>query len=179
MKFFSLIGAAALVLSAHAQAETIEEALVKCSKVENSLERLVCFDKVVKDVKQYSGLEAAITRGYQVPNAATRSDTSPRPAPRQPLDIVESAQSATPFGLVAKEKIEEIDEITATVAKVEKAPRGKLIITMADGAIWRQTDSKNYRLKAGDIVQIERGMLGSFFLSKPDLNVRLKVKRTK
>ncbi|MCW8107977.1 hypothetical protein OPS25_05650 [Alteromonas ponticola] len=179
MKFITLVSMVALTLSATVCAETIEEALVNCSKVENSLQRLMCFDKVVKDVKQYSGVEAAVKRGYAVPGTAAQNDAAPRPAPRHSFEATTVKSAPTPFGLEAKEQTEEVEEITSTVAKIDKAPRGELIITLSDDAVWRQRDDKHYKLKVGDVVKIERGMLGSFYLSKPDQNTRIKVKRTK
>ncbi|NMH60106.1 hypothetical protein [Alteromonas ponticola] len=176
MKFSILVGSVALLCAATTQAESIEQALVKCSNVDNSLQRLVCFDKVAKDVQQYSGVEEAIKRGYSVPAGSV---SAPRPAPRKSIETVTPAAEATPFGLEPKEQGEEIEEISATVASLDKAPRGELIITLSDGSVWRQRDSTHYKLKSGDVVNIERGMLGSFYLSKPDQNKRIKVKRTK
>ncbi len=173
MKYLSLLSAAVLVLSFNAQAESIEEALRKCGQVGNSLQRLMCFDAIEKNVDQYSGVEQAIESGYADNSAA------PRPAPRQPLDTVTPAAKRQSFGLEKQEVREEVEQISATVTTVDKAPRGELIITLSDGAVWRQRDSKYYNLKAGEAVNIERGMLGAFYLSKPEQNTRIKVRRTK
>lgn len=173
MKYLSLLSAAALVLSANAQAESIEDALIKCSNLDNSLQRLVCFDNVVKNVKQFTGPEKALESSYSATPAA------PRPAPRQALETAKPATLAQSFGLENKAAREEIDEISATVTAVDEAPRGELIITLSDGAVWRQKDSGHFNLKVGDVVKIERGMLSAFYLSKPEQNKRIKVKRTK
>lgn len=173
MKYLSLVSAVAVFSSTGIQAESIEQALTKCSNVNDSLQRLVCFDTVAKGVKQYSGRDHVLDSRGKVDVEA------PRPAPRQPLDAAQSNATATSFGLENKHAREEISEITSTVTAIDEAPRGELIITLSDGAIWRQKDSGRYVLRVGDEVTIERGMMGAFYLSKPEQNKRIRVKRTK
>ena len=43
------------------QAETVTQALEKCRGVDNSLQRLVCYDRVAKNVNQYAGGQESIS----------------------------------------------------------------------------------------------------------------------
>lgn len=173
---FSLCGFLALA-PVTTFAETIGNALKQCSEQQNSLQRLVCYDRVVKDINQYSGLEEAIQRGYPVPSSKAEN-RSPVPAPRAPVAQADSPQSGTEFGLEHKKSVnEDMDSLSAGITKVEKTLRGKYIITLENGTVWQQTDDDLLKLEEGQTVTIERGMLGAFYLTRSDVNRQMKVKR--
>jgi hypothetical protein len=72
-----------------------------------------------------------------------------------------------------------IKQFKAKVIKIQKNHYGKLIITIENGQVWRQTDGTRFRLSADELVIIERGALGSFFIGKEKTNQRIRVKRVK
>lgn len=167
-----------------AQAETIENALNSCSKEENALKRLVCYDRVVKDLNQYEGVNkqapvalptvtAKPTQPVYVAEPVEPVKTS------SPVAKTQAKEPASEFGLEAKKKTNQVDKIYGEVVEVAKSPYKKMIITLADGQVWRQTDNTSLRIREGDQVYVERGALGSFYLSKDSAKKRLKVKRTK
>ena len=45
-----------LSFSACAQSASIQDAMTECSKVSNSLQRLVCYDRLAKSKRQYPSL---------------------------------------------------------------------------------------------------------------------------
>ncbi|MCU7553266.1 hypothetical protein OCL06_01490 [Alteromonas sp. ASW11-19] len=162
-----------------AQAETLAGALKKCKAEDNSLQRLVCYDRVVKNMQQYSGLDEAVKQGYTVPSASSNATTASKaaPVPAKPAQNA-SAPKDTEFGLEHKENQEALPQtMTASVSKAEKTARGQYLITLDNGTVWRQTDNERYRIKTGETVTIERGMLGAFYLSKAEANRRIKVRR--
>ncbi len=166
-----MMGLAALPV----QAETLAGALNKCKAEDNSLQRLVCYDRVVKNMQQYSGLDEAVKQGYTVPSAS-RNAAVPAPA-TAPVPPAQKAP-APQFGLEHKEDQDTLPQtMTASVSKVEKTARDQYLITLDNGMVWRQADNERYRIKTGDSVTIERGMLGAFYLSRPDANRRIKVRR--
>ncbi|GGW79254.1 hypothetical protein [Alteromonas halophila] len=157
-------------------AETIENALAKCSEQKNSLQRLVCYDRVVKDLNQYSGLDGSVTRHQPVPKAR----------PENPLPLANDSNSQrqqqrkpeTRFGLEhTEDNTTESDTMSAMIAEAEKSLRGQYVITLDNGTVWRQTDQEYFSLKAGQSVTIERGILGAFYLSRSGANKQIKVKR--
>ena len=178
-----LIAGALSLTATSAQAESIEDALNKCKSVDNSLQRLVCYDRVVKDMGQYSGLQEAIKRGYPVPPANSRPQAGNNPRPALPEVARQNAKPAEPetrFGLEHTESNDSGDDtMYASIVEIDKSLRDKYVITLDNGTVWRQTDSDTLKLKAGQTISIERGLLGAFYLSRSDVNRQMKVKRIK
>lgn len=162
-----------------AQAETLGNAVEKCRKTEDSLKRLICYDNVAKSLNQYDGLDEQLSqvKAYKPSNnsqanAGTQSQpqVAPTPAP--------AARSVNEFGLEHK-RDEETSEIAVTITSVKKNLRDKYVISFSDDSVWQQTDGTYMKLEEGQNVTVERGFLGSFFLSVEGLNKRIKVKRIK
>ena len=181
MRFSPLLFVFALLLiPGQSQAETLAEAVEKCRLVSNSLKRLVCYDQLAQRANTLEDSDLAelynnrpVYREVQVPVDGQR----PAPAP-QARDPESSFGLELEIQREAKRKSEkEVSEITAVVGKVEESLRGKLIITLADGQVWRQTDNEDLKIKAGQTVTISRGMLGAFYLKKQGTNSRIRVKR--
>ncbi|WP_143735738.1 hypothetical protein [Microbulbifer mangrovi] len=84
------------------------------------------------------------------------------------------------FGQEQKQAVEEAPEsITATITKVDDGAYGKLIFTLDNGQVWRQTDTKRSILRDGDQISIERGAFGSFLMRKATGGRSMRVKRVK
>lgn len=166
-----------LVTPGISQAETLAQAVEKCRIVSNSLKRLVCYDQLAQ---RANNLEDSDLAEFYAQRPVVHA---PPGGPVQPQRVdPRTSEPQSDFGLEAqkqRQKNEEVSEITAVVGKVEKAPKGKLIITLDDGQVWRQTDGASYRLKSGDTVIISRGTLGAFYLKKYDTNKRIRVKRSR
>lgn len=169
-----------------AQQGSIADAIEQCSSEKSSLKRLVCFDRLAKSMREYSGLEQSVTTALP-PVASSRSQSQSRaniPAPstsavRPPAraeTVAPTGEQA--FGLEHKQDTDAmISKLYASVTKVAKSARGMSIITIDNGQIWRQNDGSALKIKQGDTVYIERGLLGAFYLGKDGLNRRMKVRR--
>ena len=181
MKYmFLLLGSiASLGTVSAANAETIENALSKCSEQSNSLQRLVCYDRVVKDIEQYSGLEGSVTRAPAMPKATADSPQSSAPATSlQRPPQKQAQQGSTRFGMEHTEKSNtEADTMTAVISSLSTTVFDKYVLTLDNGTVWQQTDSQIIRLKPDQQITIERGLLGAFYLAPAGLNKRMKVKR--
>ncbi|MCP3864717.1 MAG: hypothetical protein GY770_11025, partial [Aestuariibacter sp.] len=101
------------------------------------------------------------------------------PQPEQPVVSATKTNPQSQFGLKVKSEVQALENISDTVVDVTKSARGKKIIHMKSGAIWQQVDSAYFKLEDGMSVYIERGALGSFYLSHEEVNRRIKVKRIK
>lgn len=169
------LGAASAV-----NAETIESALSKCSAQKNSLQRLVCYDRVVKDINQYSGLEDSLTRRSTMPKA-TGTPVQPSPGAATPKrEQQEQAQQGTRFGMEhLEDNNTEADTMTAVISSVSTTLRDQYVVTLENGTVWQQTDNQRLTLKPGQKVTIDRGVFSAFYLSHPDVSKRIKVKRIK
>ncbi|MEW9797426.1 hypothetical protein [Alteromonas sp. CYL-A6] len=181
MKFKTLVVAGFCVAGASqtASAETISEALAKCSKQSNSLQRLVCYDRLVKDMNQYSGLEDSLSRRY--PSPAAQQPAQPAAKLPAPAYRDEAGTSATTeFGLEhKKDNTTGEDTLYGTITKLDETLRGNHIVTLDNGTVWRQTDDGDLKLSVGQEVTIDRGVFSAFYLSHEGVNKRIRVERIK
>lgn len=157
-------------------AESISDAMEKCRNTDNSLKRLMCYDRVAKSLSQFDGVDAQVSMlpAYKGANGNAES-SRPQPSPQR---LNSSTKPENEFGLEHKRDLtKEASEIAVTISSLDKSLRDKYVITFSDGSKWQQTDDTYMKLEEGQAVTIERGLLGAFFLSVEDLNKRMKVKR--
>lgn len=162
------------VVVGHAQAKTLADAVKECGQVQNSLKRLVCYDKVVNDMKQFDGLDALMSVPAPLPPSAV--------TPRQQSNdnTKQQGRSAEQFGLPQQSQSEIVgDKMYATLTRIEYDPYKKAIFTLDSNQVWKQADGKSVSLDVNDKVYIEEGMLGAYYLSTDRLKKRIKVKRVK
>lgn len=170
----ALVAVVVQLVSFNLQAETLAQAVEKCRVVSNSLKRLVCYDQLAQRANNLEDSELAeFYANRPVVAPVQGQEQAAQPAPRSSLP-------ENTFGLeneVLREKKAEASEQTAVVGKVEEDPYGKLIITLSNGQVWKQTDAGSYKLSSGETITISRGFMGSFYLKKDGQNKRLRVKR--
>ena len=163
-------------------AETVADAMEKCRNTDNSLKRLICYDNIAKSLNQYEGASAQVSQLQ-----AYRSEAANQPKPqananKQPVvnKPAEASEPKNDFGLEHRRDLSaEASEVSLTIASFKDSLRGKKIITFSDGSVWQQSDSAYLKIEEGQQVSIERGLLGSFYLSVEGVNKRMKVKRVK
>ncbi|MFT4810429.1 MAG: hypothetical protein ACI9LX_003795 [Paraglaciecola sp.] len=181
-------------------ANTLLDDLSMCAKNNDSLQRLVCYDKLAKDTKSSQPKQPQATlkdttvksvdSDVQVAQKTQSETVLAVPERPQPPPVVQPQSTGVIANTVkqqhasfGKEDIQRpedvINQIKANVIKIQKAPYGELIITLENGQVWRQTDSIRFRLSTDELVIIERGSLGSFFIGKEDTNKRIRAKRLK
>ncbi|MDC8832166.1 hypothetical protein [Alteromonas gilva] len=198
-----LIVVSLVVLSAsNAQAETLQQAIAACKRIANDSQRLNCFDALVisgeQSVKKQAAVEAPpLVRQRSEKSAAAdvaasrtpvsaptpQNNSNRRAAP--PAQSREAVTQNTPaqsdkvseFGLAPKKPVDQIERIASVIASIEDGPRDTRYVHLQDGSVWKQTDSTRMRLKEGQEVYVERGALGAFYLSRENVNRRIKVKR--
>jgi hypothetical protein len=172
----SLIALICALGASSVQAETVAQAIEKCRNTDNSLKRLVCYDNVAKSLRQYEGVDSELS---QLPALTVKRPASVPSTPVQPAQP--EARNAVPeneFGLEHKRDLsKEASELQVTIAELSKTVRGKHKLTFSDGSVWQQTDETYLKFEKGQVVTVERGLLGSFYLSVEGLNKRMKVKR--
>jgi hypothetical protein len=124
--------------------------VIDCRKIVDGAERLACFDKAV------AAMEQAETSGDLV----TVDREQRRAARHQAFGLGLPSLSFLDRG----EKAEEVNRITDKVASASQDPYGKWTIRLETGAVWLQIDDTEVERSphAGSIVEIRRGVLGSF-----------------
>jgi len=165
------------LLSLTAQAETLNEGLVKCTKVEDSLARLVCFDRLAQ--------HATVPVSTIVKSTKAQPVAEPKfVAPAAPVAPVKVSKAES-FGAEHIRKSHEVEEeeskIVFEIASLQKDPYGKYRFTFKNGQQWKQTDNNQLRVKVGESVLLSKGFMGSIFLKKNDTdsNKKIRVKRLK
>ncbi|WP_100642738.1 hypothetical protein [Alteromonas facilis] len=169
----------------NAQTQTVESAIQACSQESNSLQRLVCYDRLAKQLREYSGGKTALPtvsqrptpRPAQIPaHAQNKVAETPAAVAASPSVVTNSAQDQ--FGLEHRQDTDAmIQKIYAVVTDITSNAYKKRTITLDNGQRWRQQDGSSLKIAVGDTIYIERGVLGAFYLSTDDLNRRMKVKR--
>ncbi|MBR9727530.1 hypothetical protein ACFOD0_04330 [Shewanella intestini] len=142
---------------------SLPQQMLQCAQQTDKLERLVCYDKLSQSL-------AVDT------SEVTSQEQSLNQVAVQPQVVTPTASKAE-FGL--KVKAVSVNEIRGVVTVIKKDPYGALIITLDNGQVWKQTQSRRYKLKLDQEVIIEKAALGSFSLGVTDRNAKIKVKRIK
>ncbi len=146
-----------------------DTALTECRQIDDIEKRVTCYDEVVDSRYRSESREAA--------------DAIAPPAPAGDREVPD-AQSL--FGTDDAEarqivettlEIEQIDRIEAAVSGVRKSAGDKMIVTLDNGQVWRQLDSKTLYLKTGEVVIIRKASFGSFLLEKKSGSRSIRMKR--
>jgi hypothetical protein len=200
MTYLSKCALLVIFVSPISIANSLLDELAMCAKNTDSLQRLVCYDKLAKDTKSNPPKQSHVTlnnsiveRVDSVVQAAPKiqpekvlpvSVHPQKPAVVEPdsVGVIANAvkQQQASFGKEDVKRPEDIiKQLKAKVIKIRKAPYGELIITLDNGQVWRQTDSTRLKLRKDNVVIIKRGALGSFFIGKESANKRIRAKRVK
>jgi mannose-6-phosphate isomerase class I len=168
---FSLLTAALFLITTHAHAG-IEQQLAGCAAKTDKLDRLLCYDKLAQSVGQVAP-QAANQEAAQTVVSVTSgmSQTQAMETPSQ--ERVEDA-----FGMKQK-PVDAIERLDLEVAAVKKDAYGVQIISFSNGQVWKQIETRRFKLEPGQRVYIEAGALGSFLLGSEDRNSTVRVKRLK
>lgn len=136
-----------------ATAPAIYQAVVDCRAIAEAAQRLACFDRTVGAMAR-----AGETRDLVVLDRETMRET------RKGL-FGFSLPKLKLFGGGDVDARDEVREIESTIAGVRIADDGMPILTIAEGARWKQTEGRNVFPKAGQKIRIRSGALGSYFAS--------------
>lgn len=179
MKKTGLVFLSLMLMAPVTNAQSISDALKKCGKEQNSLKRLVCYDRLVNELDKYSGLDDLMNLPAPLP-ADTSTAAGPNQsasAPRRPVAV--SNEEAN-FGLDKRDLPQQpVEKISSTITKVAQDRYGQFIFTLANGMVWKQSDTSRFKGKVDMEVYIEKGFLGSHYMGSASVNTRMKVKRVK
>ncbi|WP_339773063.1 hypothetical protein [uncultured Paraglaciecola sp.] len=164
-------------------AQDIISELNVCRAENNNTQRLACYDKLSstnpKDIKSH-GQAVVINKTNTVVSTSLPVVKKETAKPEVSQSYASRDNQVKNFGLAKViEPEQKIEKITADVIGTKKDPYGKLIVSLENGQVWRQTGNSTLRIRTGDQVYVEEGMLGSYFLSKESSNKRIRVKRSK
>lgn len=137
---------------------TALEAVIKCQSVEDDDARLKCYDRSVVQFNDATAKGDIIVAQKETVDKARK-------------EVFGLSLSENP--IFGNKEDEGVRSIESTIASARLQRNGKWIITLETGAQWRQTSSKRPRRdpKPGQVVIIERGLLGSFNVQIDDKRV--------
>jgi len=169
-KFPLVAGACALIAAGSAQAATPAQnanpaqvqRLIDCRSIAAADQRLACFDR------ETASMAAAI----QAKNLVFVDRDKARAAGRSLFGF-----SIPDFGGLFGGGGDDVKQIDSTIRSAGHNPEGGLLITLADGSVWSQTDDyPGLDPRPSKKVIVKRGSLGTFWLSIPGQS-GIKVKR--
>ena len=138
-------GLATLLLSLAPLAQSLAaddglaERIAACTREQDDAKRLACFDRAAPPPSAQTTDQEFGMHGSEL--ARNRDDGQGAPGESTP------------------------ERITASVAELDKRPRGELVFTLDNGQVWAQKNAGAYfPVKIGDGVTVLAGTLGSFRL---------------
>lgn len=129
------------------------QAVLDCKAIADSNERLSCYDRSV----------AAMETASNAKDLVIADRSTMREAKRGLFGL-----SLPKIKLFGGDDSEEVKEIESTVASFRAARDGFIILELADGARWKQTEGRQQFPKVGDKVRVRKGALSSYFASIDD-----------
>ena len=184
MRRVFLVMTAWFAASAPASAESLQVQLGRCVRITGLLQRLACYDGVVKD--------AGIVAPSASRPAAAGSSTSIQPQPVPPMMAAPALASAAPVSPVPSSSFgsESLPRarmppsgsarsITTGVAKLSFDGTGHFTIALDNGQVWRQLPGDMTILRQTQVgtVHIARSTFGSYDLSLPGFHASYRVER--
>ena len=160
-----------------------DEKILNCSSIEDSTERLMCFDTLAASIrpnnqhKEAKEVEEAITASF-LQEEISNSKSSEQIIKKQKETIVSLENKL--------EKIKTSKKIQGTIDKTEKSSYSATIVSvnyfnykyrfkLDNGESWQLSDSgKRARLKKGEKIKMIPGYMNSFFLKNSKGQFRAK-----
>ena len=126
-----------------------DTSLERCAAIEESTARLACYDAAQTD------------------RAADSDASTSEPGESEEGD----------FGFEARVLPKTPDQITSAVARVSRDPFGKLTLTLENGQVWKQIDTKRLHIRDDSRVVIRKAALRSFLLHLEGSTTTTRVRR--
>ena len=186
MRRIFLVTSVLLTASSPASAESLQAQLGHCVRITGLLQRLACYDGVVKD----AGI-AQTASGHVVPASPS---TSVQPAPAAPIMAAPGLASVAPVNPVpatastfGSESLPQArrppsgsaKSIVAGVAGLSFDGTGHFTVTLDNGQVWRQLPGDISILRQTQVgsVRIARSVFGSYDLNLPGQHASYRVER--
>ena len=167
-----------LVFSGTALAVSTEDRLLACSEINDTTNRLACYDNLAEAIATPTAAAVAPT----TPEETTETQANPAATATEPASTagtVATTSTDPEEGFGKEHWVSERDSpaLAARVTAVRKNAYGKLVVSLDNGQVWRQVKSEKVRIAVDDSILIERGMLNSFFFQVNDNNRKMKFSR--
>lgn len=157
-----------------ASAQGLASSVMECREISNDSDRLACFDALASGLSVGDVISDV---SHQIAEAA----------PPQPVLTPEERFGAEDLPQTEEEKREEdkLKSLAASVVDIGRNGRGKYVIVLANGQVWRQLSADTGKLRIpragaeGLNAEIKRRMLGAHSLYLNGENRGIRVERIK
>lgn len=146
-----------------------EQALRECTRIQNALKRLVCFDAAMegRELPAVAQEVPATNRGQQ--QAATVRNNPPERSENDPNSSENFGKTVAP--------VDRIERLDVVILERKRDGLGRWVIEFDNGQVWRQKTAESYVFSDNAQYFIERGAFSAFFLGRSDSNSRTAVER--
>jgi hypothetical protein len=139
------------------------KALKACSTIKTDGERLACYDKAAQSVTKAQETGEVIIIDKQTARAARRQAFG---LDLPTLSILDRGADKT-----------ETERLQSVVKAARTDAQGRLVVTLEDGAVWRQIDQEmlSKTPKPGNTVEVRKAAMGSYMMkigAQPAIRVR-------
>jgi hypothetical protein len=149
-----------------------------CASIESAADRLACFDAAYGRPVEPTAAPAPIVDAPAVDARTVDSSTVVGPAATTAaVAAVVVTPSESEFGRPKSKAELEGESLNSVIAGVGRDAHDKLILELANGQIWRQTENKHFPIKAGQRIEIRHGAMGSYKLYVKDQSRWTRVRR--
>jgi len=131
----------------------LNQKLSECQRINTGSARLTCYDALAQSL---------------VKNDVV-ADTAAEMFGQDEKKYRERLEASTGY--------KETNSLQARVTDITRNAYGQFIVTLENGQVWRQFDSRRLRINVGDTVTIMKGRFGTFQLKKSSGTVTLRVRR--
>ncbi|MFQ5564383.1 MAG: hypothetical protein ACE5FO_12535 [Parvularculaceae bacterium] len=167
-------------------AQSLPPEILECRAISNDANRLACLDEVIDRFIETAETESAKSDDYAAAAVAKPAAPIAKPAPEEQV-----LSEADRFGFedLPTEKKKELRPETpkaleATVVDIARNRRGKYVVILDNGQVWRQLNADTNKLRvptdsAGMKVEIKRKWLGAHDLRLENSKRTIRVERIK
>lgn len=153
-----------LSLASTGPAGADEAAFLACRDIVADPQRLACYD-------------TAASAATPERSSVGATQVAPPATPIDPESLFGLEAGATNEVLRASSGIGDLAAMQSRVTTVRRAADGRLVITLANGQLWAQSDTEKLPVAAGDTVRIREASFGSFLLSRESGKRSIRVRR--
>jgi hypothetical protein len=139
-----------------------------CAKLEDSAERLACFDAAIERQRETAAAPGQSETSAAEPDDSEIPEATPAPEPQVvPAQAETSVDAAHPNheeDVVSSSERELPGEYTAVVVAMRERPHGQVVVTLDNGQVWsEQYASRAFLVDVGDTVTMKKGTFSSSY----------------
>jgi hypothetical protein len=163
-----------LLLPLAAAAES-GETLLGCRQITDATARLACYDRVVDRAANAVEPEAP----EMPPRVSALQPNSPQAEQSLRERLFGRSAEARDRALRDAYGVSTASEIVAFATAVERGRDERLVVTLDNGQVWRQMESRVFLIRVGQQVRVREGALGAFYMNPVDGGRAARVQRTR